>query len=93
MNRKNKVLWTGALLIALAVPFASANPSPNGPGQPGVSCEVYTIGPHGFTTDGFANAELHYAGTEGSASWVHANSEHAVSQYDMACYQLTQHQQ
>jgi hypothetical protein len=32
--------------------------------------------PHGFTTPGFANAEEHY---------------NPGSQYDVACYQITQH--
>jgi hypothetical protein len=46
--------------------------------------------PHGFTAEGFANAEEHYAGSDGTASQLHSNSELAVSQYDVACYQLTQ---
>ena len=40
---------------------------------------------------GFANAETHYAGSDGTASLLHANSDHAVSQYDVACLQVTTH--
>ena len=36
-------------------------------------------------------AETHYAGSEGTHSLANANSTHAVSQYDVACYQVTQH--
>jgi hypothetical protein len=44
--------------------------------------------PAGFLTDGFANAEERYAGSDGTPSLAHGN-EHAVSQYDVACFQLT----
>ena len=77
------------LVLALATSaFAARNPS--GTGQPGAECgdEGATMEPHGFTTAGFENAEEHYAG-EGAASLLHANSEHAVSQYDVACFQVT----
>ncbi|MEP6638516.1 MAG: hypothetical protein ABJC39_04135 [Chloroflexota bacterium] len=62
-------------------------------GQPGASCGAPGAEqmPHGFTTAGFANAETHYAGSEGTMSLLHANSDHAVSQYDVACLQVTTH--
>jgi hypothetical protein len=68
-----------------------ATPSPNGPGQPQVECgeEGVGEGPHGFSTSGFENAETKYAGSEGTPSLEHANSDKAVSQYDVACLQLT----
>ena len=44
--------------------------------------------PHGFTTAGFAHAETVYAGSEGAPSAAYG-SAHAVSQYDIACYQVT----
>jgi hypothetical protein len=89
-------------LLIGAIPFLSvlatasaafAIPSPNGPGQPSVSCGENGLadGPHGFSTSGFANAETNYAGTEGTNSFLNANSDHAVSQYDVACLQLTGH--
>ena len=42
-----------------------------------------------FGTSGFGNAETKYAGSEGTHSLEHANSDKAVSQYDVACLQLT----
>ena len=62
-------------------------------GQPGAECGAPGAEqmPHGFTTAGFANAETHYAGSDGTASLLHANSDHAVSQYDVACLQVTTH--
>ena len=47
--------------------------------------------PPGFSTSGFANAETHYAGSDGTPSLAHANSPHAVSQYDVAGFQWEQH--
>lgn len=78
------------LALSLSATAALAG-NPAGTGQPGAECgdEGATVMPHGFTTGGFANAEEHYAGHGASAQ--HANSPHAVSQYDVACYQLTLH--
>jgi hypothetical protein len=61
---------------------ATAAPNPSGTGQPGAECGEpgATSEPAGFGTTGFANAETHYANKEGT---------HAVSQYDVACFQLT----
>jgi hypothetical protein len=44
--------------------------------------------PAGFLTAGFAHAETVYAGSEGTPSLANGSS-HAVSQYDIACYQVT----
>jgi hypothetical protein len=62
-------------------------------GQPGAECgdPGAEQGPAGFDSVGFANAETHYAGSDGTASLAHANSDHAVSQYDVACLQVTAH--
>lgn len=84
-----------ALLVALGTfSVALAAPSPNGPGQPGapsVSCGVGNAvdQPNGFLTDGFANAAAHYAGSPGTPSALNAHSDHAVAQYDIACFQQT----
>ena len=82
------VLAAVVAALALAVaPGLAANPA--GTGQPNQSCEEQPSGPPGFESGGFANAELQYAGNgPGSA---HANSDHAVSQYDVACFQVSQH--
>jgi hypothetical protein len=84
------VIALAAVVAALALavaPVLAANPT--GVGQPNQSCEEQPSGPPGFESGGFANADLHYAGNgPGSA---HANSDHAVSQYDVACLQVSQH--
>ena len=60
-------------------------------GQPGAECGATgaELKPAGFMTDGFANAEAHYAGSDGTASLANANSSHAVSQYYIACVHYT----
>jgi hypothetical protein len=80
----------GAILGAtLAIAFAGTTLA----GQPGAECGDPGAEqmPAGFATAGFANAEAHYAGSDGTASLLHATSSHAVSQYDVACLQVTTH--
>ena len=91
MKKTLLMLFVGVFLFSLTV-FAAPNPS--GTGQPGAECgeEDAAQNPSGFGTAGFENAEEHYAGSYGTASLTHSNSSHAVSQYDVACYQLTQNQ-
>jgi len=90
MGRRILVALSGAaLLLSLAGGTALAG-NPSGSGQPNASCEISTAAqPSGFDSVGFAKAELHYAG-EGAPS-ANANSDAAVSQYDVACYQLSLH--
>jgi len=81
-------LLAGALALAMiGGSLAASNPS--GTGQPNQSCGSAgaTSMPNGFNTAGFSHAEEVYAGSGVSAST--ANSDHAVSQYDVACYQNT----
>jgi hypothetical protein len=89
-----RVLAVSAIAPLLMLAFAgtaSAATNPSGSGQPGAECGAAgaTSAPAGFATGGFANAETHYAGSDGTASLNSGNS-HAVSQYDIACYQVTQ---
>jgi len=70
---------TIALCLTAIPAFAAANPS--GTGQPSQSCEEQPLGPPGFDTSGFAHAQTVYANVDGT---------HRVSQYDVACYQLSQ---
>jgi len=88
-----------ATLSAAGAVFAT--PSPNGPGQPGApgtTCDspnaTQTPG-HSASNSGspFAGgtSDSHYAGNPNTASLANANSPHAVSQYDIACFQATQH--
>ncbi len=97
MNGKFLVLLIAGLFAVGMISVAYANPSPNGPGQPGAPGTTCgspgaTNSPPGLLTDAFLNiASLRYAGSPGTPSALHANSVHAISQYDIACYQVTQH--
>lgn len=82
---------TTLLFAALLAPtLANAAANPNGTGQPSQSCgsDTALVEPNGFSTGGFAHAELVYAGSDGTKSQANGSS-HAVSQYDVACYQLS----
>jgi len=81
-----------ALALALSTSIAFAG-NPSGTGQPSAGCgdENATVMPHGFTTGGFATAESNYANPDSTGGQASGNW-HVVSQYDVACYQLTQHQ-
>ena len=76
--------------LTLHTGAVSAARNPSGTGQPGASCGSAnaTTEPHGFSTAGFAHAETVYAGSDGTPSQANGSS-HAVSQYDVACYQLS----
>jgi hypothetical protein len=96
MHRRLILVLVVALVAVGMAGVAFANPSPNGPGQlgaPGTTCGSPGAenSPPGQLTDGFLNAGLHYAGSPGTPSLEHANSIHAISQYDISCYQVTQH--
>jgi hypothetical protein len=69
---------------------ATAAPNPSVTGQPGAECgdPGATSEPAGFGTTGFANAEALYAGSDGTPSAANGSSQ-AVSQYDVACFQVT----
>ena len=89
--RKLILAALAALVVAaFAAAPATAARNPSGTGQPGAECGATgaTTEPHGFLTAGFANAEQHYAGSEGTPSAANGSS-HAVSQYDVACFQVT----
>ena len=113
MQRKLLIILMVGLFAFGTVGLVAANPSPNGPGQPGAIADgqpgapgttcggtvvvggtTITISnsPPGQLTDAFLNiATVHYAGSDGTPSLLHANSPHAISQYDIACYQATVH--
>jgi hypothetical protein len=90
MRRFILAVVASALLVGFAATGAAAAPNPSGTGQPSVECgeQGATIEPSGFSTDGFANAEDRYAGSEGTPSALNGGPN-AVSQYDVACYQVT----
>jgi hypothetical protein len=74
--------------VVLAGSTVSAARNPAGTGQPTQSCQAQPTQPNGFATGGFANAVTRYAGSPGTPSLANGNT-HAVSQYDVACYQLS----
>lgn len=91
MRRMLIALSCGALLAGASVAPGLAASNPSGTGQPGAECGApgATMAPRGFSTAGFAHAETVYAGSEGTPSAANGNV-HAVSQYDIACYHVTQ---
>jgi len=75
--------------VALADnPHSPANPNGPATGQPNQSAEDQIAAggtqPAGFNTGGFANAQTHYA-----AGIEHSKNPKAVSQYDVAAFQLS----
>jgi hypothetical protein len=90
MRRSIAVVAVAVSLVFAALPAtaAFATQSTNGPGQPNQNCEDLQIEHAGFNTDGFANAQNHYA----NPGVVPATANgHAVSQYDVACFQQASH--
>jgi hypothetical protein len=89
MNKKLSIALVPALIVLMSS-IVLAAPNPSGTGQSSQSCQaVFPTGPlmpNGFNTAGFALAGTVYAGS--GASVQHANSPNAVSQYDVACYQV-----
>lgn len=84
-----RIVFGLILVLVLALMVAGpafAAPNPGGTGQPSQSCEAQPSGPNGFNTAGFNHATTVYAGSGASTA---SNNTHAVSQYDVACYQLS----
>jgi hypothetical protein len=80
-----------ALAVSATGTVAAANPP--GTGQPSQSCQAEPTGPAGLlsTTNGFATVAVNvYAGSPGTPSSMNGNPA-AVSQYDVACFQVSQH--
>jgi hypothetical protein len=91
MRRSIAVVAVAASLVFAALPATAAfatNPHQGTTGQPNQSCETLQIEHAGFDTGGFANAQSHYA----NPGVVPATANgHAVSQYDVACFQQASH--
>lgn len=85
MRRFILVAIASLALAAFAAGPASAARNPSGTGQPSQECGTpgADAAPQGFSTGGFANAEGHYA--DGGAN----GNPNAISQYDVACFQVT----
>lgn len=88
------VLGVGAAALALSMSATIALAgNPAGTGQPSAGCgdQNASVMPNGFSTGGFATAEARYANPDSTGGLASGNWR-VVSQYDVACYQLTQHQ-
>jgi len=87
-TKKLVAIGTGIATFLMLSGVAAAAANPSGTGQPSQSCQAQTTSPAGFNTTGFNNATLVYAGSPGTPSLANGNA-HAVSQYDVACFQLS----
>jgi hypothetical protein len=94
MRRLLAAILCLAALFTVAVTGALAgNPSPTGTGQPSQSCQDGTAGPPGIFSmnNGFANTAVNvYANPKTLPNGNEINAK-AVSQYDVACYQVRTH--
>jgi hypothetical protein len=91
--RRFAAIIVSLVATGLAAAPALSAPNPSGTGQPSQSCQDVGTGPPGITstTNGFATRAVNvYAGSPGTESLENGNP-HAVSQYDVACYQFSQH--
>jgi hypothetical protein len=85
------VVAIGALLVAAGTAQAADPHSGGSTGQPSQSCQAEPTGPAGLTstTNGFATVAVNvYAGSPGTPSAANGNPN-AVSQYDVACFQVS----
>jgi hypothetical protein len=82
---RKAIVGAAVAAMVLIVPVGTASAA-----QPGASCGAAgaTSEPAGFGSGGFATAESSYAGSDGTHSLVSGN-DHAVSQYDIACVNVT----
>lgn len=90
--KKSTATLGSILALALAATPALAARNPNGTGQPSQSCQAEPAGPPGLvsTSNGFATVAVNvYAGSPGTPSLANGAGT-AVSQYDVACYQVSQ---
>lgn len=100
MRKMPAIVCSLALLGCWSATVASAARNPAGTGQPGVAqlenggAECGASGSEtmtkGFETPAFEAATTKYAGSEGTPSAQHGSTAHAISEYDVACYQQTQ---
>lgn len=86
-------LMTGAASIAAAPAFATGQPGKTC-GDPGATSSpgnASSAPGSAFNEDPGGVAGAVYAGSDGTHSLANANSPNAVSQYDVACFQVSQH--
>ncbi len=101
MRRFLVTMMLAGSLVAAIPGLTGATPSPNGPGQPGAPNTTCGNANTSLTPGNSATAQspfnangqsgVVYAGNPGTASLAHSHSSHAVSQYDIACFQVSSH--
>jgi len=86
----------GLMMAAPAAALAIQTPTTGQPGAPANTCGPDNPATPGSSTsapgspfNGSGQAGVVYAGNPGTASLANANSTAAVSQYDVACVQLS----
>jgi hypothetical protein len=82
--------WSASASFGARNPVGSGQPGTASVGGAACGSPGSTAMPAGFATAGFANAAAHYAGSPGTPSAEHGSATHAISEYDIACYQQTQ---
>lgn len=100
MRKPLAIVCSLAALCGWSTASAFGARNPAGTGQPGVAqlnsggAECGASGSEtmtkGFETSAFEAATTRYAGSEGTPSAEHGSATHAISEYDIACYQQTQ---
>jgi hypothetical protein len=86
-------LFAGAAIAVAGTTATFAAGNPSGTGQPNQSCQAQPSSPgNAANTTGAAfnptgTAATHYAGSQPQNS----KNPNSVSQYDVACYQVSQH--
>jgi hypothetical protein len=92
IRRLIAVVVVAGMFLSVTASALAADPHSGGStGQPSQSCQAEPSGPPGLlsTTNGFATVAVNvYAGSPGTPSLANGNA-HAVSQYDVACFQVS----
>ena len=98
LNFNHRTIKTGFLLVLIAlvlvIPLGTAfAANPPGTGQPNQSCEDAGVTPgHAASAPGSAFNPNGVAGTVYAGEQPqNSNNPHSVSQYDTACFQVSQH--
>jgi hypothetical protein len=100
MSKTNHILGRSALLfvllalvLAIAVVPVLAAANPSGTGQPNASCEDAGVTPgHAASAPGSAfNPDGHAGTVYAGEQPQNSNNPHSVSQYDVACFQVSHH--
>jgi hypothetical protein len=90
MPRRIAAAASAAALALTLFAGSALAANPPGAGQPSQDCADQSSSPAGFNTAGFAKAEAVYA-NPGSQGGLSSQNGHVVSQYDVACFEVSQH--